>query len=486
LGIFLKDIVLNKMRNIKCFPKIIQGGMGAGVSNWHLAKSVSQQGHLGVVSGTALDSILIRRLQRGDMGGHMRRALSHFPRPDMAQRILDEYYIPQGKSSDEPFKLLPMPRLLMKKSSIELLIVSNFVEVFLAKEGHHGKVGINYLMKIQLPTLPSLFGAMLAGIDFVLMGGGLPIAIPGILDSLSRLDPVDLPVYVEDNAQKHHYVHHFDPKAFCLDLKPDLERPKFLAIISSETAAKTLMRRTTGPIDGFIVENHTAGGHNAPPRKTNQQPDSTTLGYGQKDIPDIERIKSFGKPFWLAGGCASPLDLKNAINQGAEGIQVGTAFAYCDESAILPQIKRQVICRYLKGDLKVLTDFQASPTGYPFKLIHLEHAIRTSEPPMKRNRICDLGYLRHLYSIDETRVGYRCPAEPISHFLKKGGCYNMTIGKKCLCNGLLATIGLGQIRDGQFELPIVTSGENFSFIPHIVNHVDSGYSAKDVIDYLNC
>jgi nitronate monooxygenase len=40
------------------FPKIIQGGMGVGVSNWRLAQAVSKLGQLGVVSGTALDQLL--------------------------------------------------------------------------------------------------------------------------------------------------------------------------------------------------------------------------------------------------------------------------------------------------------------------------------------------------------------------------------------------------------------------------------------------
>ena len=49
-------------------PVIIQGGMGAGVSSWRLARAVSSTGQLGVVSGTALDVILARRLQEGDPG----------------------------------------------------------------------------------------------------------------------------------------------------------------------------------------------------------------------------------------------------------------------------------------------------------------------------------------------------------------------------------------------------------------------------------
>ena len=79
------------------FPKIIQGGMGVGVSNWRLANAVAKLGQLGVVSGTALDSLFVRRLADGDPGGHMRRGLDAFPFPEMAQRIWDEYYIPGGK-----------------------------------------------------------------------------------------------------------------------------------------------------------------------------------------------------------------------------------------------------------------------------------------------------------------------------------------------------------------------------------------------------
>jgi nitronate monooxygenase len=61
---------------------------------------VSKLGQLGVVSGTALDSLFVRRLGDGDPGGHMRRGLDAFPFPEMAQRIWEEYYIPGGKAAN--------------------------------------------------------------------------------------------------------------------------------------------------------------------------------------------------------------------------------------------------------------------------------------------------------------------------------------------------------------------------------------------------
>jgi nitronate monooxygenase len=170
-------------------PTIIQGGMGAGVSNWRLARAVSQLGHLGVVSGTALDQILARRLQDGDSGGHMRLGLSRFPVQEIAERILHEYYIPGGKPDRTPYKKLPLHDQNGPREREELCVVANFVEVFLARQGHDNPVGINYLEKIQIPHLPSLYGAMLAGVGYVLMGAGIPVKIPGVLDPTAIWQP---------------------------------------------------------------------------------------------------------------------------------------------------------------------------------------------------------------------------------------------------------------------------------------------------------
>ena len=156
--------------------------MGVGISHWGLARAVSQRGHLGVVSGTALDQVLARRLQSGDPSGHMRRALAHFPVPALAGRVLETYYVPGGKTEKESFKTLPMATVPPTVEWQILCVVANFVEVFLAKEGHDRPVGINFLEKIQVPHLPSIYGAMLAGVDAVLMGAGIPLKIPGAPD----------------------------------------------------------------------------------------------------------------------------------------------------------------------------------------------------------------------------------------------------------------------------------------------------------------
>jgi nitronate monooxygenase len=106
-------------------PLIIQGGMGAGVSNWVLARAVSKTGQLGVVSGTALDSIMARRLQNGDTDGAMRRALGAFPDSAIAKRILDRYFVTGGKQGAEPFRPIPMFGMNPSKDLLELNVAAS-------------------------------------------------------------------------------------------------------------------------------------------------------------------------------------------------------------------------------------------------------------------------------------------------------------------------------------------------------------------------
>jgi hypothetical protein len=70
-------------------------------------------------------------------------------------------------------------RLTLDDDIIELLIATGFAEVWLAKEGHDGKVFINFLNKIELPLIYVLYGAMLAGVDGV-TGAGNPCGLPSI------------------------------------------------------------------------------------------------------------------------------------------------------------------------------------------------------------------------------------------------------------------------------------------------------------------
>jgi nitronate monooxygenase len=466
-------------------PAIIQGGMGVGVSGWRLARAVSRAGQLGVVSGTGLDVVLVRRLQLGDVGGHVRRALDFFPLREVAERIIDRYFVPGGKPGDQPFRAKPMLAVKPSRLAEDLLVAANFVEIFLAKEGHGGQVGINYLEKIQLPTVPSLYGAMLAGVDWVLMGAGIPKSIPGLIDRLSCGQPATLKLAVHGAQAGEEFGTTFDPGAFFDGEPPRLNRPKFLAIVSSATLATMLTRRSEGQVDGFVVELAQAGGHNAPPRGELRLNAAGEPIYGPRDNPDLEAIRGLGLPFWLAGGFASPSGLAKAVLCGAAGVQVGTAFAFCDESDLDPELKEQVLKASLAGDTRVLTDPVASPTGFPFKVVELEGTLSDRTRYEKRQRVCDLGYLRQAYRTESGTIGWRCSAEPVDDFVRKGGTAEDTQGRKCLCNALLGNIGLGQIvADGSPEKPLVTSGDDVVSIARFLPPDELSYSAQDVIDQL--
>jgi nitronate monooxygenase len=464
-------------------PLIIQGGMGVAVSNWCLARAVSCLGQLGVVSGTALDQVLVRRLEDGDVGGHMRRAIDAFPFPAMAQRVWERYFVSGGKAAGVPYSILPAPGRDCPRDLAELCLVANFAEVYLAREGHGHPVGINYLEKIQTAHLVSIYGAMLAGVAYVLMGAGIPLRIPGVLDAYVNHQPASYPLYVAGAQDGDDTTMHFVPREFMERDLPALERPRFLPIIASNTLAATMLKKANGRVDGFVIEGPTAGGHNAPPRGKLALNDRGEPIYGERDVVDLDRIHELGLPFWLGGTFGAPGLLRQALDAGATGVQVGTAFAYCDESGLRDDYKRAILAQVVQGTVQVVTDPLASPSGFPFKVAQVEGTVSDPAVYFARPRICDLGYLREPYRTADGTIGYRCPAEPVSVYTSKGGQEADTQGRKCICNALLATASHPQTRGhGRFvEAGIVTAGDDLTGIGRFLASGATRYTAADVV-----
>jgi nitronate monooxygenase len=464
------------------FPKIIQGGMGVGVSNWRLANAVSKLGQLGVVSGTALDSLFVRRLADGDPGGHMRRGLDAFPFPEMAQRLWDEYYVPGGKLVGKPYPLPPMHQRRDLRKVVELCIVSNFVEVYLARDGHKNPVGINFLEKVQMPHLSSIYGAMLAGVGYVLMGAGIPLHIPGVLDAFAAHHPSEYRLAVTGAAQDQDTDMRFDPADYIEGPLPFLDRPRFLAIVSSNTLATTMLRRASGRVDGLVIESPTAGGHNAPPRGKLLLNAAGEPIYGERDQVDLAGLRALGVPFWLAGGYGNAKSVRYALEQGAAGVQVGTAFAFSRESGLRPDLKDSLIAQAATGTGEVFTDPVASPTGFPFKVALLQGTYSDPEVAAARTRVCDIGLLRESYATSDGKIGYRCSAEPVANYVAKGGKIEDTVGRKCLCNALLANIGHAQVRkDQSVEPPLITVGDDLNTVAQFLAPGRTSYGAADVV-----
>ena len=467
-------------------PRIIQGGMGVAVSNWRLANAVSRAGQLGVVSGTMLDTVLVRRLQDGDPHGDMRRAIAHFPIPGVGDEVLRRYFNPGGRAIGAAYKALPMYKQVVSVARQRVTVLANFVEVWLAKEGHAGKVGINLLTKVQMPNLASLYGAMLANVDVVIMGAGIPRDIPGVLDNYVNHSVAQIKLDVEGLGRDEVEFLTFDPVAHwpstTVPTTP-LRRPIFLAIVSAASLAATLARKSNGRVDGFVVEGSTAGGHNAPPRGPMQLDALGEPLYGERDVVDLAKMRELGLPFWLAGGTGSPEGLATAMAAGAVGIQVGTLFAYCEQSGIDPAIRERVLHAVVAGEASLRTDPRASPTGYPFKIVTLPGDEGRAEA---RQRICDLGYLRVAARTADGRMVYRCSAEPVDTYVAKGGNIADTEGRRCLCNGLTATIGQPQRRTatGEEEIPLITSGDDLLSMTDFIN-THPAYTAEDAIAYLS-
>ncbi|MYU54164.1 MULTISPECIES: beta/alpha barrel domain-containing protein [Streptomyces] len=467
-------------------PQIIQGGMGVAVSGWRLARTVAGTGQLGVVSGTALDVVLARRLQLGDPGGHIRRALAAFPVPEVAAYALDRYFVDGGVAPGARLRATARLRVDRGEAAELLTVLGNFVEVWLAKEGHDGLVGVNYLEKIQLATAPAMFGAILAGADYVLVGAGIPGQIPTLASKLARAESVTTLVTVDGDEEP--LAHTFDPLSGALrQLRPKrlaLRRPDVLAIVSLPVLASYLMRDASTRPDGFVIETHRAGGHSAPPRGKPALDGAGEPVYGPKDRPDLAKMAALGMPFWLAGEAAHPQRLAEARRLGAAGVQLGSVFALCEESGLRADLRTELRARARAGTLRVRNDPQASPTAFPFKVAELPGTLSDAAVRAARRPVCDIGHLGTPARAANGALVHRCAAEPIAAYLRKGGRAVDTAGRQCLCNGLLATVGLGQRRPGgTVEPPIVTLGQDLGFLEDL--SPDGGpYSAARVVDWM--
>jgi nitronate monooxygenase len=505
---FLKNIML------------IQGGMGVYVSNWRLARAVAMEKpgiSAGTVSGTGLDWVYVRLLQLGDPGGHVQRALKAFDEKfgtGIGQKIIDQYFIEGGKSPANPFKnpkqqilkaedgsdIIPLSpqsdepiKLVLEDDIVELLIATGFAEVWLAKEGHHGRVFINFLKKIELPLVYTLYGAMLADVDGAIIGAGNPDGIPEICSQLTNHEPVKIDIQVLYRESGENFYVPFDPHHIADGkfTKKPLHRPAILAIASLHGLVQLLAESQSEAPDGFIIEHHTAGGHNAGPQGPMKLDETGQPIYSELDEPDLSAIRKIGLPFWLAGGYGNRERIQWALGQGATGVQVGTVFALAEESGMKPAYRNAVLNEIKKGldDAVLVQTTLFSPTGFPFKVAQIEGTLSDNNVYNARPRLCDIGLLqqRGLSKVDENgnrRLFQRCAAAPVESFKKKRGLPFNTDSRRCLCNGLLSTVGLGQIKPHMEEPAIITLGNHLENVRRLSHQGQYPYWVHDVVDDL--
>jgi len=207
--------------------------------------------------------------------------------------------------------------------------------------------------------------------------------------------------------------------------------------------------------------------------------------YGPRDVCDFEKLKTLGLPFWLAGGFSTPEQIAEGLTTGANGVQIGTLFALCNDSGLTDEVRTSLHTKLRDGSLDVRTDPLASPTGFPFKVAQLEETISNEDVYLARERLCDLGYLRTPYERTPGTVGYRCASEPIDIYVRKGGKLEDTVGRKCLCNGLMSAVGLGQTRpDGYHEAGLSTLGSDLTGSKIMLERHPEGWTAAQAIEFL--
>jgi nitronate monooxygenase len=67
-------------------------------------------------------------------------------------------------------------------------------------------------------------------------------------------------------------------------------------------------------------------------------------------------------------------------------------------------------------------------------------------------------------------------------YASKGGDPAVTKGRVCICNALIATTGLPQVRAGRHvEPPIITMGDDVQAAVRFLAPDASSYSARDVV-----
>jgi len=428
---------------------------------------------------------MARRLQQGGSAAEETiSALREFPNQAIANEII-HVFSPDKRPTNGKYIRCQVPmfytdsgnvlKLTNRKdrltpSDVEKIeVAASFVEVTLAKRGHDNPVGINYLHKVQWPILPALYGAMLAGVDAVLMGAGLPKEIPGVLDAFVRGESASVPIEVTSDEK---YSMEFDPERIGVR-KAGLARPVFLGIVSTNIAVRALPSA-----DGYIVESHEGGGHNATPRKGEMDEAGQPI-YGPKDEANFSSLNTMlekrgqGQRFWIAGNYADRLG--DALNEGAAGIQVGSPFAFCRESGFKAELKQQALQQIMNG-AKVSTSARFSPTGFPFKILDVPGTLSNPTVHEERRRVCNLRYLVELYGSDEGRIKTRCAAEPVTAYVRKGGNLEDTVDRGCLCNCLMSAVGFGF----PGEPAVVTCGSGLG----VVRALGPEYSAEDVVTFI--
>ena len=325
---------------------IIQGGMGVGVSMAPLARAVAMEGGLGVISSAALDRLVSQRTG--------------------------------------------------KKHTVYEAVGAEISEA--KKDG--GLVGINIMVAVARDYDDSVKAAIDAGVDVIISGAGLPLALPGIkIPGETALVP----------------------------------------IVSSARALDIICKRWERigyRPDAVVLEGPLAGGHLG--FKMNEiDLESSRLENLLPPVKDVA-LKNGGFPVIVAGGIYDHQDIVRFLQLGADGVQMGTRFLVTEESSASDDYKQAVIDAGTKDIIAAHNP--GSPCGLPFMVIKASPMFQDALAG-NRKPLCDKGYV--LVKDKDGRFT-QCAAK------------EQDSGSFCICNGLLSSAG----HNPCVEKPLYTVGIN--------------------------
>lgn len=351
------NIKLRNGKTLTLTAPIIQGGMGIGLSSYTLAGAVAAEGGMGVLSSAALDRIVSKR-----HGKKLNARLA------AAQDVVDAKKLANG----------------------------------------HGAIGMNIMVALFNQYEDSVLGSMDGGVDAIISGAGLPMALPEIANTHPRANDVAL-----------------------------------IPIVSSGRAMEIICKRWSRSNrlpDAVVVEGPLAGGHIAWRKEEEALDPANKLENLLAEV--LEVAKNYGNiPVIAAGGVYSHDDIKKYLAMGCAGVQMGTRFLATYESGANQEYKKLLVeCK--EEDIELATK-PGSPCGMIFRVLKqapfYQEALQRARAPK-----CDKGYL-----------------------LNKGHCPSKYENEKtfCICNGLLSSINLNAPQ----EKNLYTVGQNAYRVDRIMS-----------------
>jgi NAD(P)H-dependent flavin oxidoreductase YrpB (nitropropane dioxygenase family) len=204
-----------------------------------------------------------------------------------------------------------------------------------AKEISQGKglIGVNIMVAVSHYE-ETVKAAIEAGADAIISGAGLPLNLAELVKGSKTL---------------------------------------FAPIVSSKRAAmllcKNFIRRAGILPDFMVIEGHKAGGH------LGFSADDLENNTCQPNLQILKEVKEAIKPFeeefkkkiyvFLGGGVFDGKDMAEAVNAGADGVQIGTRFIATKECDV-DDVFKQVIVDSKEEDIRIIK----SPVGMPARAIY--------------------------------------------------------------------------------------------------------------------